>query len=250
MTIETHLSGFHLATSTVEMTRQNGEYHMTTKTRSQGFLDNFMKADFQTEASGQWTRETIKPGRYTSAGESYWGKFASEIRYDGDRPEIVRLDATANNPDEEGEWLEVPEEMTLGTVDPLTAVLTGTLQAGTDEDTACRSNVAVFNGWSRMDFSLSGQEEVELQPDQERFYAGRAFRCLLEIERIAGGRKKELEDESREPTPPGEIWLADFQGYSIPVRFQLESRIGFVVAHLTDVTIDGTTLALAEFPDQ
>jgi hypothetical protein len=248
LTIATYMSGFHLANSHIELIRANGRYELSSKSKTQGFLDNFISFDGGIKAEGVWPDAqlgaVIRPEKVAASSTSSWGEYQSELSFMGEFPVVSII----KEPDDEEERPVVSNEMRRDTVDPLTGAMIGALQGLIAQDSGnsgpCEAKVATFNGRIRGDYEGKNIGPAVLNPEGPAIYGGESYKCEVSFQILAGARKEWLEENAKEPMPAAQVWLADFQGYQLPVRFQLSHSIGYIVSHLVALEIDGETIAV------
>lgn len=108
------------------------------------------------------------------------------------------------------------------------------------EHQACNAVIPVFDGKRRFDIILKRGEWDEISASRYSIYSGRALRCEVEVKPIAGFRKRDMrrgwiavQEHSRQRNKMPTLWLAHGpQGVMVPVRMEISSGFGAVIAHL------------------
>src|SRR5262249_31572256 len=124
--------------------------------------------------------------------------------------------------------------------DMLTATLL--LMQAAQNTQKCEGSFPVFDGKRRFNVTLQdkGMENVP-QSDYSSF-SGEALKCTLKVEPVAGFKEKDkkrgwmaVQSHTEERKKPPTLWLArvDEAGPVVPVRMEIASDYGAVVAHLT-----------------
>ena len=141
---------------------------------------------------------------------------------------------------EDDERQEVPEELRLGAVDPLTAVLS--LSQTLAETGSCTSTAEVFDGRRRFDLVASDGGAATIEANDYQVYQGPAQRCVIRFEPIAGF-KEETDDgkpEEKRYDKDIRVFLAPVaEGLPpLPVRMEFDHRLGSVRVHLASISQD------------
>jgi hypothetical protein len=136
----------------------------------------------------------------------------------------------------------VPDHLKPGTADVLTGVL-GLLDA-MDDGAGCDRTVPVYDGRRRYDIAVRSAGVRLLAPNRYSLFSGEATVCELRFRTLAGrpvGRERSRfwrsEDGEGNQGWPATAYVAPAGpgGRMVPVRLELETPLGFAVAHLTGV---------------
>ena len=171
-------------------------YQVTGTVRAQGILGAVSDFTLQTESRGIVAGEKLRPSMHdnTSRARRKERRAHLDFRRDGS---IVAALTPADDPDHR---LPSPEEV-VGSVDPLTAILTiGRVVA---QSGSCQAKVAVYDGRRRYDLVLSdaGADRLD-RVEQGNSPALR--RCALDLVKLAGFTS----DRNRPPrTEHGKVWI-------------------------------------------
>ena len=141
---------------------------------------------------------------------------------------------------EEDERREVPEDMRVGAVDPLSAVLS--LSQAVAQSGSCVSTAEIFDGRRRFDLVVSDGGEAHIEANAYQIYQGPSQRCLIRFEPIAGF-KEETDDgkpEEKRYEKDIRVFLAPVADGlpPLPVRIEFDHRLGAVRVHLASITRD------------
>lgn len=126
-----------------------------------------------------------------------------------------------------------------GAVDLLTGTLLMMRQAKGAEH--CQGNFPVYDGSRRYNITLQDDGHEEIKKTKFSVFSGNALRCTLKVEPVAGFSKKDQKrgwmavqnhTEARHKLPT--IWFAQLlpDSPAVPVRMEIASEYGSVVAHL------------------
>jgi hypothetical protein len=165
---------------------------------------------------------------------------------------LTRLDYVDGNPvvhalspPVEQERTPVPPAQTAHTIDTLSAVALLIRQVG--QTGTCGGSVTTFDGRRlATQTARAGGEEI-LPPTDRSIFSGKAFRCDLVGQQLAGFVRNEDEDDLKKPRV-GAAWLANLVPGAppVPVKVIFENKIlGKVTLYLTAVT-GGPSAAVAQ----
>ncbi len=130
--------------------------------------------------------------------------------------------------------------LTRHALDMLTGVLAMLQNAGKIH--ACAGIFPVFDGKRRFDIVLKDDGREMLEPSRYSGYKGMALRCTLTVRPVAGFSKEDQKrgwlavqshTEARHMLPT--LWLGRLKGSGavVPVKMEIASAFGAVVAHLS-----------------
>jgi hypothetical protein len=132
------------------------------------------------------------------------------------------------------------KDLSADAVDILTGALL-MLQHAKNTD-QCKGSFPVFDGKRRFNITLKDDGKETLSKSRYSSFSGQALRCTLTMEPVAGFKEKDKKrgwmavqnhTEKRHKLPT--IWLAQLDEKSpvVPVRMEISSEYGSVVAHLS-----------------
>ena len=228
LSYEFYLGGLHAMTLEMQLPDTHAEhYRARAHMRLDGVFDTFFEFWLSAESEGQRAESALLPKTFRT--ENQWsGKEVRwvEIAYDADRRPLTRSDP----PPGEDEREPVDPTLTLGTVDPLSGLITLLETAARLE--RCDGATAVFDGRRRFDVSLRDDGETELKPSGYSLYHGPARLCRIVFDRVVGlwSNPERLERYPDAIT----IALAPVAdgGPPVPVRAELENKWGAIRVHL------------------
>jgi hypothetical protein len=183
---------------------------------------------------GQWQGESLTRGAV--AGEALQPAMHRAQSVWRGQPRLVALSYGADGsvraqvepPAEKDEREPVPEALTGGTIDTLTAVMALVRRFGADG--RCAGEWKLYDGRRRFDVSVGDAGAARLEPSDLNAYAGEARKCRVTTRRIAGYWKGQA--DAREHT--GLVWMASpGNGMPpVPVRAEAELALGMLVVNL------------------
>jgi hypothetical protein len=142
--------------------------------------------------------------------------------------------AVSEPPAEKDDRDPVSPELTIGTVDLLTAGLIICRFAAGDVDSPIQ--IPVFDGRRRFNLEIKAAPVGErFKPISSQYYSGPALRLDVTLHRVAGYVRKPLFSDS-DKSDTGQVWFlpppADAPGFALPVRLEMDSFFGAIVIHL------------------
>jgi hypothetical protein len=134
----------------------------------------------------------------------------------------------------------VDDKLSLNAVDLLSGALV--MMQSVKNSEKCVGKFPVFDGKRRFNITLKDEGMDFLAPSKYSRFEGEALRCTLTVEPVAGFKKKDAQrgwmavqnhTAAHEKLPT--IWLAKMRdsGQVVPVRMEIASDYGSVVAHLS-----------------
>ncbi|GAB5502570.1 DUF3108 domain-containing protein [Pyruvatibacter sp.] len=238
---EFYAAGFHLATVETNATLTNEAYEISTKGQSSGIADSLLRARFESSAVGALSSEGPTPKSFRNFSDTRFGVRELEMT----RATDGTFDVTAEPELEPHQAAALRSGLADGTVDPLTASLYTALRPA---NTTCTEKVRVFDGRRVFALAYTRKGTEVLSPVDESFFTGDTIKCNLRYLPLAGQTREWKLEQAKNPTPPIELWIAEFNqpnrdaDVMIPVRMKLQSEWGTALVHLTSVTIGGEVL--------
>lgn len=144
----------------------------------------------------------------------------------------------------------VNESLTADTADMLTAAVK--LFQASSTAGKCEGKSAVFDGKRRFNIVFKPDGKEIIAPSKYSSFSGEALRCIVEVEPVAGFKPKDMkrgwmvvQEHTRERHKMPTLWLASpAEGApAVPVRMEIASAYGSVVAHLTGSQTQSGTAA-------
>lgn len=231
-------AGLHVVTNSAEIEESGERYNIKSFLTTRGLASVFVDITNTSEVRGRLTGNSAKPEMFRS----------HTVRNGVDRRDFVdyRPDGTVNGggaPPDGGDIVPVSAAQTPGTVDNLTAYFLIERRLGQTGN--CNLTVPVYDGRHRYDLVFKDEGEETLAPESGQNYAGKARRCRMHRQEIAGfptdrGRTEGARD--------GTIWYGRLvQGdLYMPIRMELDTEIGRVDAFLAELHGRGANLKLIQ----
>jgi hypothetical protein len=139
-------------------------------------------------------------------------------------------------PESPGKRKKVSPELQLGTVDPMSALLSIISQPVRGR--ACQYTARIFEGRRRVNARLKLIGRAPTPIFVAKGLPRQAYHCHLFADRIAGFRPRHL-IRFPNPLPPANIWFVRLarQALWVPVRIQFGTRFGRVDAYVIRLTV-------------
>jgi hypothetical protein len=197
--------------------------------KTQGIVDWILNLSQTLEAQGRIDGGVL-PQSFVSDGVFWRSHRATRLAYDDDRR--VKVTLVPSN-EEDNDRPKVPDELTIGTVDPLGAYVAAAVAARAGSP--CQSIIPVFDGRRRYNVVLEEDGIGVVEPSSYSNFSGPALRCKFSQDRLGGFQRNPRFD----PRTPriSILYLARFgeSGLWLPVRLETESSFGNVVGHLVRI---------------
>ncbi len=226
-----YFGGFAVVVLEFDLARTAQDYRIMTKVRTIGLVDKLFPWTLSAYSRGRTAGAEIRP-EATGQTSAWRGRERLiDVRYDDGRPIVARMVPTPDQDERE----PVSDDDIRGTIDPASAVLSMSLAA--EAGRGCTGRLAVFDGRRRYDLIA---ERIGVEQIHRFGRAGRALRalkCRVTMVRRAGFRKITNHDVSEPDRRSGTVWLAavDAAMPPVPVRIEVDTRWGLMIAHLTGV---------------
>lgn len=222
--------GFKGLSVDVEVEVEGTGYSARLDARTAGVVSWFFDWQMQAESAGALDGGAVAPAVYKAQNARGESRRWLEIDYVDDGSAKVLGEPSAADDGRP----EVGPEMTVGTIDPLSA-LVGALLATTDGQ-ICPERVAIFDGRRRYDMESETMPVRRFTGSGLAPYAGEAAGCRVVVEQIAGFKEKETSNRDVLNSEIA-VWLADVadNGFLLPVRLEMRGRAGRMLIHLQQV---------------
>ncbi len=224
-----YFGGFAVVALEFDFERTAEDYRIVTKLRTIGMIDKLFPWTMRSYTRGRTAGTELGP-EATGQTSAWRGRERIiDVRYDDDRPIVARVVPTPDQDERE----PVSDEDVRGTVDLASAVLSLSLAAQAGR--GCGDSLPVFDGRRRYDLIVEriGIEQIHRFGKSGTGY--RALKCRVTMVRRAGFMKITNRDESDSDRHSGLVWLAPVEAGMppVPVRIEVDSRWGLMIAHLT-----------------
>ena len=239
---DVYAGGFKALNASLVMDLDKKAYDMKLKAETEGFIGSLFpwKASYNT--SGHAEKGLLIPTVYTERSAWRDNEKITEMDYG---PNGKVLKSTTQDGDKTTVDRDIDEVLSANTLDLLTGTLV-MLQSAKNTN-KCTGKFPVFDGKRRFNITLKDDGTEVLAPSSYSKFEGTAMRCTLTVEPVAGFQPKDQKrgwmavqnhTEARNKLPT--IWLARMKdsGQVVPVRMEIASAYGSVVAHLSGGTDD------------
>lgn len=225
--------GAQLMTVDTRAERQGSGYRGESTARSTGIFDFLMRLRSTNTVEGRIEGGTVTPRRFVTDADWRFSKRRVDITWNNKGEAI----SVADPPPEADDRERVEPIQTVGALDPLSAALSQVLYTAARP---CETRVPIFDGRRRYDLVMTLDGEDTFTPTDYTTFSGKALRCAVRVERIAGysnNEEQNRENDKRKTT----LWVALYpeQQLVVPVRLVSDSFLGSVIGHLTYSEIDG-----------
>jgi len=214
-------------------------YDLDVQYRTTGLIGLIYPGRQHTIVSGAWGVRDPEPARFRASGR--WGgrDYLTLMEYHQGQPELRTL---APPP---GDYREpVPVELTLGTIDSLSALIG--LMARVGRDDRCEAEARLFDGRRVSQTTARSAGRETLERTSRSSYAGPALRCDFEARVLAGFRASE-DAATRAKPYVGSAWFARpiEAAHPVPVRITFETRaLGVARMYLKSIAPDAVPPAM------
>lgn len=234
---DVYAGGFRALKASLDLDLDKNAYDMSLSAKTEGFIGDMFPWEASYETSGHANDGQLTPTIYTS--KSAWKKKVkfTEMNFDP-RGNLLKMTT------QEGNKTTVDRDVKKDLAQDAVDMLTGTLMMmqNTKNTDKCEGTFPVFDGKRRFNITLTDQGiDVIKQSDYSQF-SGEALKCALKVEPVAGFKEKDkkrgwlaIQNHTEERKKPPTIWLSRLEegGPVVPVRMEIASSYGTVVAHLS-----------------
>jgi len=237
---DVYAGGFKALNAKLVMNLDKKAYDMKLQAETEGFIGSLFpwKASYNT--SGHAEKGQLIPSVYTERSTWRNNEKVTEMDYG---PNGKVLKSTTQEGDKTTVDRDINQVLSANTLDLLTGTLT-MLQSAKNTN-KCTGKFPVFDGKRRFNIALKDDGTEVLAPSKYSKFEGEAMRCTLTVEPVAGFVPKDqkrgwmaVQNHTEERHKLPTIWLARMKdsGQVVPVRMEIASTYGSVVAHLSGGT--------------
>jgi hypothetical protein len=235
---DVYAGGFKALNASLEMDLDKKAYDMALKAETQGFIGNLFpwKASYST--SGHAEKGVLSPTVYTE--RSTWREKVKVTEMDyGPNGKVLK--STTQEGNKTTTDRDIDETLSRDTMDLLTGTLA--MLQSVKNTQKCEGKFPVFDGKRRFNIALTDEGLETLAPSKYSRFSGEAIRCTLKVEPVAGFKEKDqkrgwmaVQNHTEERHKLPTIWLAKMKDSDqvVPVRMEIASAYGSVVAHLSN----------------
>lgn len=235
---DVYAGGFKALNASLVMDLSKKAYDMELDAETQGFIGNLFPWKASLNTSGHAEKGILIPTIHTE--RSSWRQKLKiiEMNY---APNGRVLKTTTQSDGKTVTNRDIDQEMAKNAMDLLTGTLV-ILQNVRNSD-KCTGKFPVFDGKRRFNITLTDEGKETLSPSKYSSFQGEAVRCTLTVEPVAGFKKKDqkrgwmaVQNHTEQHHMLPTLWLARLKGSNqvVPVRMEIASDYGSVVAHLSN----------------
>lgn len=234
---DVYAGGFKALNAELTMDLDPKAYDMALKAQTQGMIGNLFPWEATYATSGHAENGTPLPSMHTSRSSWKKNEKVTEMQYG---PKGTLLKTTTREDNKTKVKKDFEPDMTKDAVDMLTGALQMMQNTGMTDQ--CAGSFPVFDGKRRFDIELKDDGKDTLAKSKYSAFRGEAIRCTVKVKPVAGFKKKDqnrgwlaVQNHTEERNKPPTIWFAKLEenGPMVPVRMEIASSYGSVVAHLT-----------------
>ena len=208
------------------------DYKMKMSLDGQGFLNWWFSWSMSAFSEGQMNNGKVMPVR--AGADSAWNgkQRRTRLTYKDGGPPATLIEPPAENEDRD----VVPPALRVGARDLAGAVLA--MLTRLEKTQGCDLREAVFDGRRRYNLVLDQRGHDTIPRNDYSAFSGKALRCGVKVERIAGYRRN-FEPSRWRSSEGATLWIGRvFDNIPpVPVRMELDTRLGGLRAHLVQATL-------------
>lgn len=213
-----------------------GGYASVSNLKTGGIVGAFYDAKIEANSAGYLVPIGLRPTQYNADATSNKRQI-TQLRYTAS---AVNLFA---DPSYNTKRFPVPDEMKLGTLDPVSAMTFAISGVSVSEQRPCGDSLKVFDGARRYDVEFNFVANVQLKADEDG-YGGPAVKCEVIYKQIAGFKPSVNQGKK---TYPIYVWGAPFEStgtgplkrFIVPVRIETDTSYGTAKAIARKIVVDG-----------
>ncbi len=228
--------------------RKPGRYDLVMGAKTRGFLGSLVPWEGTFESHGWVVKGKYRPKKHQSTASWRDEVDIKEYLYNKNGS-FKSLRITDEKRD--AELKEIPDEVTNGTIDALTATLQ--VLKNYNENGKCEGESDVFDGKRRFKQIFNHEESVTLEKSKYNIYGGPAAQCIVEVVPVNGEWHKKprgwlsIQEQGREKGTMPTVWVAQLSenGPAIPVKIRIKTEYGTLFMHLAEYQ-NADTILVAE----
>lgn len=215
----------------VELT-PDGPYRVEAKGNTRGMIDWVVGWQTDNLSEGRMEKAAARPVAHHAVNLFRGSRRTVDLAFTPGQP----VAATIVPSEEEDDRDPVPPALTIGAIDPLSALVETTLSFERGEK--CARTLKLFDGRRRFDAIITDQGEEVLKPTRYGMYQGASTLCGMQIKRIAGYSRHQSDyDKPEDHDHVTQFWIARPvpELPPLPVRIEGKTGVGYWVVHLARV---------------
>lgn len=232
-----YAGGFKALKADLVLDLDKKAYDMELAAKTQGFIGDLFPWEASYSTSGHAEDGVLLPTLYTS--KSTWKKKVktTEMAFD---PKGNVMKTTTQEGDKTTVNRDLEKKLTEDAVDMLTGTLL--MMQNAKNNDKCEGSFPVFDGKRRFNITLQDAGMDVIKKSNYSKFSGEALKCTVKVEPVAGFRAKDkkrgwmaVQEHTEARKKPPTLWLARLEenGPVVPVRMEIASDYGAVVAHLS-----------------
>jgi hypothetical protein len=237
-----YAGGFEALNAKLVMDLDKRAYDMKLQAKTEGFIGALFPWSASYNTSGHAEKGRLLPTVYTERSTWRGNEKVTEMDYGPNGKVLKSTTQDGNNTTVDR---DINQVLSANTLDLLTGTLVMLQSAKNTKK--CTGKFPVFDGKRRFNIVLKDDGTEDIAPSRYSKFSGEAMRCTLTVEPVAGFEPKDQKrgwmavqnhTEAHHMLPT--IWLARVgdSGQVVPVRMEIASEYGAVVAHLSGGTDD------------
>lgn len=239
---DVYAGGFKALRADLELDLAQKAYDMELKTSTQGFIGGLFPWSATYNTSGHAENGKLLPTIHTAKSQWKQKVKLTEMTFDpkGNLLKTVVQDGEKNKVER-----DIKKELSQDAVDMLTGTLL--MMQSTKNTEKCAGSYPVFDGKRRFNITLKDDGTELIKQTKFSTFSGKALKCTVKVEPVAGFNAKDqkrgwmaVQNHTEARHKPPTIWFAKVDDNKntpvVPVRMEIASDYGSVVAHLTSKT--------------
>ncbi|MDY0009508.1 MAG: DUF3108 domain-containing protein, partial [Bdellovibrionales bacterium] len=239
LTYDVYAGGFKALSALLDMDLDPKAYDLSLKAKTQGTIGSLFPWEATYATSGLAKNGSPVPTMHTSRSSWKKDEKVTEMQF-SPKGDVLKTTTHENN------QTKVKKDFDPALTTDAVDMLTGALQMfqHTGQTSKCEGSFPVFDGKRRFNITLHDDGVETLAKSKYSAYRGDTLRCTLKVEPVAGFKKDDakrgwmaVQNHTEARKKPPTIWMAQLEenGPRVPVRMEIASSYGSVVAHLTGV---------------
>lgn len=234
-----YAGGFDVMKAHMTYNMKPGSYDLALESNTHGFIGEIFpwKGEYKTTGHPDKSGYPV-PSQHIAATVWKDSKTRKQMDYDGNG-NLLKLTTLQNK--KTTEKTDIKKELFEGSVDLLTGLMM--IIQSTQHTEKCEGSFPVFDGKRRFDITLVDGGRDTLKKSKYSSFKGEALRCTIKVVPVGGFVKRDakrgwmaVQTHTEERKHPPTLWFGRLAENSplVPVRLEIASAYGTVVAHLTN----------------
>jgi len=238
---EVYFGGMHIVSAKASLQKGSQNYRISSEATTQGMLKWMFGWTGNGKSVGAITPKGLQPVEHSH--NSLSDDKTREVKIDYNPGGKVEFQVKDSDPDSD-EYRRTPLDLATidNTIDPMSAILS--MSRNLESGHECVGEFPIFDGQRRYNITLTHREPKMIEATEYSVFSGEAVGCEVKIEQIGGFWKKP--SKYSKGARNRVIWVARPipESPPVPVKLNVQTKMGTLVAHLTRVRVGGRELAL------